>query len=282
MPPLELFARATSRSATPPRCSSTAGSVRRCSSSRLPPAGGRLPAVAAGLDADADHVTRFVPPRRFGAPSTASAAGADGRRPARRRARPYLGSDPEPYVDYVRRAAARGARLRARALDDGGAAHQLPGRGPRAQRGRRQRGQQCELAYRGLLAIAAVGAVVASSPAPSSTAGWPARARRPGGRRGPRGQGAGALGRRGARAGVERAVEAVSVHAFRWGLCAGGGLMMLGGVISLIWIVGPPRDAAPSARGERPFLPAASMPGAPPRGRGRGHELALPLTLRAA
>jgi hypothetical protein len=44
--------------------------------------------------------------------------------------------------------------------------------------------------------------------------------------------------------GLDRAVEAASVHAFRWGLGVGGGLMMLGGVISLIGIVNPSRAAA--------------------------------------
>jgi EmrB/QacA subfamily drug resistance transporter len=47
---------------------------------------------------------------------------------------------------------------------------------------------------------------------------------------------------------LDRAVEAASVHAFRWGLGVGGGLMMLGGVISLVGIVNPRRAVAPQRR----------------------------------
>ena len=42
---------------------------------------------------------------------------------------------------------------------------------------------------------------------------------------------------------LDAPVEAASVHAFRWGMGVGGGLMMLGGVISLVGIVNP-RPAA--------------------------------------
>ena len=38
---------------------------------------------------------------------------------------------------------------------------------------------------------------------------------------------------------LDAPVEAASVHAFRWGMGVGGGLMMLGGVISLVGIVNP-------------------------------------------
>ena len=47
---------------------------------------------------------------------------------------------------------------------------------------------------------------------------------------------------------LDRAAEAASVHAFRWGLGVGGGLMMLGGAISLIGIVNPARAAPPQRR----------------------------------
>jgi hypothetical protein len=42
---------------------------------------------------------------------------------------------------------------------------------------------------------------------------------------------------------LDRALEAASVHGYRWGLGVGGGLMMLGGVISLLGIVNPARSA---------------------------------------
>jgi hypothetical protein len=42
---------------------------------------------------------------------------------------------------------------------------------------------------------------------------------------------------------LDRALEAASVHGYRWGLGVGGGLMMLGGVISLLGIVNPARAA---------------------------------------
>src|SRR4051812_22223560 len=42
---------------------------------------------------------------------------------------------------------------------------------------------------------------------------------------------------------LDRAVEAASVHGYRWGLGVGGGLMVLGGVISLLGIVNPARAA---------------------------------------
>jgi hypothetical protein len=45
---------------------------------------------------------------------------------------------------------------------------------------------------------------------------------------------------------LDAPVAAASVHAFRWGMAVGGGLMMLGGVISLVGIVNPRR--APVAR----------------------------------
>jgi MFS family permease len=53
---------------------------------------------------------------------------------------------------------------------------------------------------------------------------------------------------------LDRPVEAASVHAFRLGLRVGGGLMMLGGVISLIGIVNPARRREP----QRPETHGAS------------------------
>ena len=50
------------------------------------------------------------------------------------------------------------------------------------------------------------------------------------------------------RAELDAPVEAASVHAFRWGMGVGGVLMMLGGVISLVGIVNPRRAAAPQRR----------------------------------
>ena len=47
---------------------------------------------------------------------------------------------------------------------------------------------------------------------------------------------------------LDRAIEAASVDAYRWGLGVGGGLMMLGGVISLVGIVNPRRATAPQRR----------------------------------
>jgi hypothetical protein len=47
---------------------------------------------------------------------------------------------------------------------------------------------------------------------------------------------------------LDAPVQAASVHAFRWGMGAGGGLMMLGGVISLIGIVNPRRAREPQRR----------------------------------
>src|SRR3954452_23422188 len=44
---------------------------------------------------------------------------------------------------------------------------------------------------------------------------------------------------------LDGAVEAASVHAYRWGLGVGGGLMILGGVISLVGIVNPARRREP-------------------------------------
>jgi hypothetical protein len=48
-----------------------------------------------------------------------------------------------------------------------------------------------------------------------------------------------------ARPELDGAVEAASVRAYRLGLGVGGGLMMLGGVISLLGIVNPARPRAP-------------------------------------
>jgi EmrB/QacA subfamily drug resistance transporter len=48
---------------------------------------------------------------------------------------------------------------------------------------------------------------------------------------------------------LDAPVEAASVHAFRWGMGVGGGLMMLGGVISLVGIVNPRRETEPQRRG---------------------------------
>jgi len=43
---------------------------------------------------------------------------------------------------------------------------------------------------------------------------------------------------------LDAPVAAASIHAYRWGLGVGGGLMMLGGVISLVGIVNPARAGA--------------------------------------
>ena len=50
------------------------------------------------------------------------------------------------------------------------------------------------------------------------------------------------------RAELDAPVEAASVHAYRWGMGVGGGLMLLGGVISLIGIVNPRRAVEPQRR----------------------------------
>ena len=90
----------------------------------------------------------------------------------------------------------------------------------------------------GLLAIAAVGAVVAAqfgAALDDELGGRPATAavrevkERP--------LSGGVPGR----PELDAPVEDASVHAYRVGLGVGGGLMMLGGVISLIGIVNPPR-----------------------------------------
>jgi hypothetical protein len=49
---------------------------------------------------------------------------------------------------------------------------------------------------------------------------------------------------------LDAAVEAASVHAFRWGLGVGGLLVVVGGVISLVGIVNPPRRAGAPVRRE--------------------------------
>ena len=48
---------------------------------------------------------------------------------------------------------------------------------------------------------------------------------------------------------LDEPVEEASVHAYRVGLGVGGGLTMLGGVISLIWIVNPKRRQEPQRAG---------------------------------
>ena len=123
----------------------------------------------------------------------------------------------------------------------------------------------------GLLAIAAVGAVVAAQFGSALDERLAAPRARPGAaRRRARGQGAAAVGRRPGRPELDAPVEAASVHAFRWGMGVGGGLMMLGGVISLVGIVNPrarPRRSAAESHG--PAALQVPCPGAPPRGRGR-------------
>jgi hypothetical protein len=47
---------------------------------------------------------------------------------------------------------------------------------------------------------------------------------------------------------LDAPVEGASVQAFRWGMGVGGGLMVLGGVISLIGIVNPRRADRPQRR----------------------------------
>ena len=55
---------------------------------------------------------------------------------------------------------------------------------------------------------------------------------------------------------LDRAVEAASVHAYHVGLGVGGGLVILGGVIALVGIVNPARGARRSGR--RPTAPRRS------------------------
>jgi EmrB/QacA subfamily drug resistance transporter len=71
---------------------------------------------------------------------------------------------------------------------------------------------------------------------------------------------------------LDRPVERASVHAFRIGLGVGGGLMMLGGVISLIGIVNPERRREPA----RPETHGASELVYPCPERRREAEVALP------
>jgi EmrB/QacA subfamily drug resistance transporter len=53
---------------------------------------------------------------------------------------------------------------------------------------------------------------------------------------------------------LTRPVEAASVHAYRVGLGVGGGLVILGGIVSLLWIVNPARGRSP----QRPEAHGAS------------------------
>jgi hypothetical protein len=53
---------------------------------------------------------------------------------------------------------------------------------------------------------------------------------------------------------LTRPVEAASVHAYRVGLGVGGGLVILGGIVSLLWIVNPARRVSP----QRPEAHGAS------------------------
>jgi hypothetical protein len=70
---------------------------------------------------------------------------------------------------------------------------------------------------------------------------------------------------------LDAPVEAASVHAFRWGMGVGGGLMMLGGVISLIGIVNPRRAAgAEPARREAHGPASLQVPCPGPRGAAAG------------
>jgi hypothetical protein len=57
---------------------------------------------------------------------------------------------------------------------------------------------------------------------------------------------------------LDAPVEAASVHAFRWGMGVGGGLMMVGGVISLVGIVDPRRVPEPRRRDAEAAAAAAS------------------------
>src|SRR4051794_15240438 len=96
----------------------------------------------------------------------------------------------------------------------------------------------------GLLAIAAVGAVVAAQFGASLDAGLSGRPLDPGQRAAVREVKTRPLsGGVPGRPELDRPVEAASVHAYRWGLGVGGALTILGGVISLLGIVNPSRTA---------------------------------------
>ena len=75
---------------------------------------------------------------------------------------------------------------------------------------------------------------------------------------------------------LDAPVEAASVHAFRVGLGVGGGLMMLGGVISLVGIVNPKRRREPSgARRHGASELVHPCPERAPRGRGGARRASL-------
>jgi hypothetical protein len=101
----------------------------------------------------------------------------------------------------------------------------------------------------GLLSIAAIGAVVAAQFGSTLDARLAGRELSPAQRAAVRDVTARPLS--GGVAGhpeLDAPVEAASVQAFRWGMGVGGGLMVLGGVISLIGIVNPRRADRPQRR----------------------------------
>ena len=128
-----------------------------------------------------------------------------------------------------------------RPVGDGGAADQHGARrGAPAQRGRGQRRQQPDRARR--LAARDRGGRRGGRRAYDAVledAGRAPLAREPA----VRGQGPAALGRGGRAAGARPAVEDASVSAYRAGVGVAGGLVILGGITSLIGIVNPPRAA---------------------------------------
>jgi hypothetical protein len=117
----------------------------------------------------------------------------------------------------------------------------------------------------GLLAIAAVGAVVAAQFGSALDERLGARALSPAQRAAVRDVEERPLsGNVPGHPELDGPVEAASVHAYRWGLGVGGGLMMLGGVISLLGIVNPSRAAA-RLRRETVHGPAALVHPCPER-----------------
>ena len=233
-------------------------------------------AVAAGLTLmpiTRDHVRALAPLRR--AVGSHRAAGADGRRPARRRPRAGLDGARWTPTSTTSRELLPGVLVFGLGLSMTVAplTNTVLGAVPQHNAGVASGANNAISRIAGLLAIAAVGAVVASQFGAELD-------RRLAGRE-LSGQGApprsATVKERPLSGGVPRAPELDArsrpppVHAYRWGLGVGGGLMMLGGVISLVGIVNPRRAATPQRR--EAHGPASelqcTLPGASPRGRGR-------------
>ena len=207
-------------------------------------------AVAAGLTLLPITVIMFVLSRRWGALSD------------RIGPRALMGAGPivgglglvwmgrlDADVDYVTDLLPGRAPVRARAVDDGGAADQHGARrGAAAQRGRGQRRQQRDLARRRACSRSRRSARwwrrSSARRSTSELAGRALSAAQRGGRA--RGQGAPAVGRRAraSRSSTRRSRRPPCTPT-AWGMGVGGGLMMLGGVISLVGIVNPARRREP-------------------------------------